>query len=82
MTRYWDSDTLEKTETPTPFSLAGGRADQSDLSPYLRTLHFLVSFPIALAVAALLRRALDGPSARRLVLGLRLRPRPGRRRPG
>jgi hypothetical protein len=37
MTRDWNSDTLEKTETPTAFSLVG----QSDLDPHLRTLHVL-----------------------------------------
>lgn len=45
-------------------AIIGGLLMLTDLNPYVRTLHFLVSFPITLAAAALLRRTLDGTAAR------------------
>jgi cytochrome c oxidase assembly protein subunit 15 len=41
-------------------ALIGGILVLTDLNPYVRTLHFLVSFPILLAATALLRRTRDG----------------------
>lgn len=43
-------------------AVVGGILVLTDLNPYIRALHFLVSFPITLAAAALARRALDGPA--------------------
>lgn len=51
----------------------GGILVLTNLNPYVRTLHFLASFPITLAAAALLRRALDGTAARAPATGAHLR---------
>ncbi|GAA2919736.1 MULTISPECIES: COX15/CtaA family protein [Streptomyces] len=45
-------------------ALIGGILVLTDLNPYVRSLHFLVSFPILLAATALLRRTRDGTSPR------------------
>jgi cytochrome c oxidase assembly protein subunit 15 len=45
-------------------AVVGGLLVLSDRNPYLRALHFLASFPILLAAAALLRRTLDGTGPR------------------
>ncbi len=50
-------------------AVVGGLLVLSGLNPWVLIAHFLVSFPILLAAAALVRRALDGPTEprRRLV---------------
>lgn len=45
-------------------AVVGGVLVLTELNPYVRALHFLVSFPITLSAAALLRRTLDGLAAR------------------
>lgn len=45
-------------------ALIGGILVLTDLNPYVRSLHFLVSFPILLAATALLRRTRDGTGPR------------------
>lgn len=45
-------------------ALVGGILVLTDLNPYVRLLHFLISFPITFAALALLRRAVDGPNLR------------------
>ena len=45
-------------------AVVGGVLVLTELNPYVRALHFLVSFPILLAAVALLRRVLDGPPDR------------------
>lgn len=54
-------------------AVVGGVLVLTQLNPYVRTLHFLISFPIAFAAAALLRRVLDGPGTREPVTGPELR---------
>ncbi len=54
-------------------AVIGGILVLTDLNPYVRTLHFLVSFPIMLAAAALLRRTRDGVGARTVLVRPQLR---------
>lgn len=51
----------------------GGILVLTEINPYVRTLHFLVSFPIMLAAAALLRRTRDGTSTRTVLVPPRAR---------
>ncbi len=55
-------------------ALIGGILVLTDLNPYVRALHFLISFPILFAAAALLRRTRDGAGPRTATVrhGLRL----------
>lgn len=55
-------------------AVIGGMLVLTELNPYVRTLHFLVSFPIMLAAAVLLRRTRDGVGVRTVLArrGLRL----------
>ena len=46
-------------------AVIGGVLVLSGLNPYVLQLHFLVSFPLLLAAAVLVRRLLDGTTARR-----------------
>lgn len=54
-------------------AVIGGLLVLSGLNPYLRALHFLVSFPIMLAAVVLLRRVVDGPGTMRPIVGQQLR---------
>jgi len=54
-------------------AVVGGILVLTDLNPYVRALHFLVSFPITLAAAALARRTLDGPADRGVLVRAELR---------
>ncbi len=49
-------------------AVLGGILVLTGLNPYVLILHFLISFPLLFAAAALVRRALDGPSADRAPL--------------
>jgi len=49
-------------------AVLGGILVLSGLNPYVLIAHFLVSFPLLLAAAVLVRRALDGPGEPRVAL--------------
>jgi cytochrome c oxidase assembly protein subunit 15 len=49
-------------------AVIGGILVLSGLNPYVLILHFLISFPLLLAAAVLVRRAVDGPAEPRVPL--------------
>lgn len=54
-------------------AVVGGILVLTDLNPYVRAVHFLISFPITLAAVALARRTLDGPVERCALVRAELR---------